>query len=76
MSRKCEICGKATTFGHTISRRGLAKYKGGVGRKITGKTNRRFKANVQKIHAVVNGAKRRIKVCAQCIRAGKVTRSV
>ena len=76
MSRKCEICGKATAFGNTIARRGLAKKKGGVGRKITGKTKRRFKANIQKVRAVVNGTKRRLKVCAKCLRSGKVIKTV
>ena len=75
MSRKCEICGKATAFGNTISRRGLAKYKGGVGRKITGKTKRRFKPNVQKVRAVVNGVKKRVRVCAKCLKSDKLAKT-
>ena len=31
MSRVCELCGKTTHAGGSISRRGLAKKKGGVG---------------------------------------------
>ena len=72
MSRKCEICGRATTFGNEITRRGLAKAKGGVGRKITGKTRRTFKPNIQKVRAVLNGQVRRVKVCTRCMKKGLV----
>jgi large subunit ribosomal protein L28 len=74
MSRACEICGKKTVFGNQITRRGKAKYLGGVGRKITGISRRQFKANIQKVRAVVDGEVRRLKVCTQCIRAGKLTK--
>ena len=36
MSRICELCGKKPFRGHQITRRGMAKKKGGVGQKITG----------------------------------------
>ncbi|RKY39178.1 MAG: 50S ribosomal protein L28, partial [Candidatus Omnitrophota bacterium] len=42
MSRICEICGKKPIAGRKIARRGLAKKKGGIGKKITGITSRRF----------------------------------
>jgi large subunit ribosomal protein L28 len=60
--------------GYAIERRGLAKKKGGVGRKITGRTKRNFRPNIQRIRAVVNGKIVRIRVCTSCIRAGKVTK--
>ena len=75
MSRVCELCGKSTTTGRTIKRRGLAKAKGGVGRKIVGRTKRRFKPNVQKVKAIVDGSVRRLRVCTACIRAGAVTKA-
>ncbi len=37
MSRFCEGCGKGPLTGMRYKRRGLAKAKGGVGRKIVGK---------------------------------------
>ena len=74
MSRVCEVCGKGTTFGNRIRRRGLAKAKGGVGRKITGKTSRTFRANLQIVKAKVGSTVKRIRVCAKCLRAGKVTK--
>ena len=74
MSRVCELCGKRTRVGRTIARRGLAKSKGGVGRKTTGVTKRKFKPNIQSVRAVVDGETRRIKVCAACIRSGKIVK--
>lgn len=76
MSRVCEICEKKTGVGYQIERRGLAKWKGGVGRKITGKTKRKFKPNLQKVRALVDGSPRRIKVCTRCISAGKVVKAL
>ena len=48
MSRTCEVTGAGTSVGGNIARRGLAKSQGGVGRRTTGKTKRKFKVNVQK----------------------------
>lgn len=48
MSRVCQVTGRGTRSGQTISRRGLAKAKGGVGIKTTGVSKRKFKVNVQK----------------------------
>ncbi len=72
--RRCEICGKGPLRGEQITRRGLAKKKGGVGRKITGRSKRTFKPNLQKVRAVVSGKTVRMKVCTTCLRSGKVTR--
>ena len=72
MPRQCAISGKRTTFGRQYSRRGLAKAKGGVGKKITGKTSRTFKPNIQKIRVVINGRTVRMKVAAKFIRRGMV----
>ena len=74
MSRVCSICGKRTHVGRTIARRGLAKSKGGVGRKTTGVTKRKFKPNIQKVRAVVDGETQRVKVCTACIRSGRITK--
>ena len=75
MSMKCEICGKAPSFGKSVSRRGLAKKKGGVGQKITGITARMFKPNIQKIRVKSGGGVRRMRVCARCIKGGRVQKA-
>lgn len=72
MSRVCFFTGKRTTSGRSISRRGKAKHLGGVGRKTTGISKRKFKPNIQKVRAVVDGKVCRIKVSAKAIRMGLV----
>ena len=73
MSRVCDSCGKKTVTGQQYTYRGLAKAKGGVGIKTTGITKRTFKPNLQKVRTIAaNGAVGRSKVCAQCLRSGKV----
>jgi large subunit ribosomal protein L28 len=74
MGMQCPICGKKPVLGNQIARRGKAKYLGGVGRKITGITRRRFMPNLQRIQVKVNGTVQRLRVCVQCIRSGRVQR--
>jgi len=70
----CGISGKRTSIGKQYKRRGLAKAKGGVGQKVTGKTRRTFKPNLQRIRVVVNGTRKRMYVAAKYIRRGMVTK--
>jgi len=72
MSRVCHFLGKKTTSGNSIARRGKAKYLGGVGKKTTGITKRKFKPNIQKVRAIIDGKICRIKVSAKAIRMGLV----
>ncbi|WP_320046845.1 50S ribosomal protein L28 [uncultured Ilyobacter sp.] len=74
MARKCPYTGKQTIFGRSIARRGKAKYLGGVGRKVTGITKRRFKPNIQKVRAIIDGKVCRIRVSAKAIRMGLITK--
>ncbi len=74
MARVCDICGKKTATGGTIARRGLPKKAGGVGLRITGRTLRKFRPNLQKVRAVVNGVTVRQTVCTRCIKSGKVVK--
>jgi large subunit ribosomal protein L28 len=62
MAMRCEICGKGPA----------------VGRKVSHAHNvrpRRFEPNLQRVHAVVNGANTRIRVCTRCIRSSKVVKA-
>lgn len=74
MPRRCPLTGKRTHSGHAIARRGKAKYLGGVGRKITGKTKRKFKVNMQRVRALINGSVVRINVSAKAISKGMIQR--
>ncbi len=76
MSRVCFFTGKKTRAGRSIARRGKAKRLGGVGKKVTGITKRKFKPNIQKVRAVIDGRVCRIKVSAKAIRMGLVQKPV
>src|SRR3989304_9750797 len=76
VSMKCEICGKKPVVGNHYVRRGKAKYLGGVGRKVTGKTKRRFLPNLQRVQVDQAGTVRRLRVCTQCLRGGRGQRPV
>ena len=74
MSRVCYFTGRKTKSGRRYARRGKAKYLGGVGRKVTGRTKRKFKPNVQKVRAVIDGKVVRIQASAKAIRNGMVVK--
>ncbi len=74
MSKKCFVCGKKMSVGNSIQRKGLAKKKGGVGKKITSTTKRKFKPNLQKVKTTVEGKVKRIWACAKCIKKGKISK--
>jgi large subunit ribosomal protein L28 len=76
MSRVCMYCGRKTQVGSSIARRGLAKPKGGIGLKTTGITKRQFKPNVQNVRAFVGGSMMRVKICARCIKSGRLDKGV
>ncbi len=77
MARVCEVCSKGPQMGNSIDTRGKAKYLGGVGTKITGKTRRQFRPNLQRIRvALPGGGSKRMKVCTGCIRSGFIKKAV
>jgi large subunit ribosomal protein L28 len=75
MGVQCAVCGKKPAIGNQKARRGKAKYLGGVGQKITGISRRKFRPNLQRVQANVDGGVQRIRVCVQCIRSGRVQRA-
>jgi large subunit ribosomal protein L28 len=76
MTRACDICGKRVAVGNKVSHRGLAKHKGGVGIKTTGVSRRTFRPNIHKMRVQVGGGVKRLKVCTQCLRSGRVAKPV
>ena len=76
MPRVCYFTGKKTSFGNQKTHRGKAKYLGGVGTKVTGITARKFRPNIQKVRAVINGRIVRVKVSTKAIRMGKIVKPV
>ena len=75
MAKFCEVCGKGPRSGNTIVRRGLEKKKGGIGLHTTGITKRRFLPNLQRMRVLENGGVRVRRVCASCLKAGKVVKA-
>ena len=77
MARVCQVCGKGRSLGNQIETRGKAKYLGGVGTKITGISRRAFLPNLQNVRTTTaNGTPKTVRVCAQCIRSGAVSKQV
>ncbi len=75
MPRVCDYTGKKTSTGFQYTLRGRKKYLGGIGTKVTGKTKRTFKPNIQTVRAVdENGVTRRVKASAAAIRMGLITK--
>ena len=52
MSRVCAVTGRRTRVGNQVKRRGLAKKDGGVGRRVTGRSKRKFKPNIQTVRVL------------------------
>ena len=77
MARVCIVCQKSTVVGRHVARRGMARAKGGAGRKITGRSKRTFKPNLQRVRIINNkGQVMSAFVCAKCLKAGKVKKAV
>jgi large subunit ribosomal protein L28 len=63
MGRICEICGKRSKAGNSKSHSNV-------------KTRRVWKPNIQTILTEIGGKRKRINVCAKCLKAGKVKKAV
>lgn len=76
MAKVCIVCKKKTVVGRHIARRGMARAKGGAGRKITGRSKRTFKPNVQRVH-ILNDKGQSVSayVCTKCLKAGKIKKA-
>ncbi|HYC57331.1 MAG TPA: 50S ribosomal protein L28 [Candidatus Binatia bacterium] len=62
MARTCDICSKRRGIGNNVSH-------------ANNKTKRAWLPNLQKVHAMVDGASKKLTVCTRCIRSGKVTKA-
>ena len=63
MEQVCNACGKGPQFGNNISH-------------AHNVTRRRWNVNLQSVKADVNGAAKRIRVCSNCIKSGRVTKAM
>ena len=73
MSRVCEVTGRRTRVGHAVKRRGLAKKEGGVGRRVTGRSKRKFKPNIHTVRVLTpEGQLLRMKLSTKAIKGGVI----
>ena len=63
MAKICEICGKKPIVGNNVSH-------------SHHKTRRRWLPNLQRVRAMMNGTKKRIKGCTNCLKSGKVLKAI
>lgn len=75
MLKKCAICGKGSLTGKHVVRKGLAKKKGGTGRKIVRSTKRKFFANLQKMRILIDNQPKKVYVCTKCIKKGRIQKA-
>jgi large subunit ribosomal protein L28 len=63
MSRVCYVCGKGPQTGNNVSH-------------ANNKTKRRWLPNLQTVKIMTReGDRRRVRVCATCIKGGKITKA-
>ena len=61
MSKVCDICGKRPRIGYNISH-------------AHNKTKKRWYPNLQKVRALQDGQPKRIRVCTNCIKSGRIVK--
>ena len=61
MARICTICNKRQSVGNNVSH-------------ANNKTKRVWLPNLQRVRAKINGQVRRVPVCTNCIRSGRVVK--
>jgi large subunit ribosomal protein L28 len=62
MALKCSICGKGPHFGNVVSHANNTR-------------RRRWNPNLKSVRALVNGARKQVRVCTACIRLGRVKKA-
>lgn len=63
MATVCEVCAKGMLSGMHVSHSHI-------------RTKRKWKPNIQRVRAIVDGEIKRINVCTRCLRSGKVERVI
>jgi large subunit ribosomal protein L28 len=62
MAQICEVCGKGPQFGNKVS------HAHNVSR-------RRWNVNLRPVRAAVKGGNKRMRVCTQCLKSGKIKKA-
>ena len=75
MLKICAICKKGPLVGRNVVRKGLAKKKGGTGKKIVRTSKRKFMPNLQKMRILIDNKPKRVYVCTKCLKKGRILRA-
>ncbi len=70
----CHFTGRKSSFGKQRTWRGQAVKRGGFGLKPTGITRRKFRPNLKKVTALIDGTPQRVLVSTRAIREGLVVK--
>ncbi|MCU0688315.1 MAG: 50S ribosomal protein L28 [Phycisphaerales bacterium] len=70
----CAFTGKKSSYGKQRTWRGQKIVKGGFGLKPTGITRRKFRPNLQKITAVIDGVPTIVRASTKAIKQGLVVK--
>ncbi len=62
MAKRCDICGKGPLSGNRVSH-------------ANNKTRMRQLPNLQTVHVVIKGRRVTLRVCAKCIKSGRIQKS-
>jgi len=62
MAQVCSVCGKKPRSGNNVSH-------------AHNVTKRRWNINLRPVRAKVEGGRKRVRVCASCLRSGKVVKA-
>ncbi len=63
MSRRCDLCGKGTTFGNTVSH-------------SKNRTRRTWRPNLLSMKTMIGGSVISLKICTRCLKANKLVKLV
>ena len=76
MFKKCALCGKGKLTGKLVTRKGLAKSKGGTGSKIARWSKHKFLPNLQKMRLLIHNHPKNVYVCTKCIKKGNLQKAI
>jgi len=63
MSRKCDICGKGPIVGNNVSH-------------AHNKTKKWLRPNLHSTKVIIDGQKKKLKVCSKCLKSSKLVKAV
>jgi large subunit ribosomal protein L28 len=63
VAQRCDVCGKGTLYGHSVSHANNA-------------TKRVWNPNLQRVRARVEGRVKNLYVCTRCLRGNRVQKAV